>query len=159
MCNHRTVLFFSLAALLQVSPRTFVCSATHPKTLAAGAVRVNPKDGAVMVFVPAGPFLIGDADLKDNPRRTVRVDGYWIYKTDVTVAEYREFCQATGKRMPQAPSWGVERRRPDGGCGLDRCESLLQVGRIGASDGSPVGESRARWKREEVSLGEQLGSG
>jgi hypothetical protein len=89
---------------------------------AAGATRINPIDGAEMVYVPAGEFLMGskpaeiaavfmDASVhftgikKDGleceaPQRRVYLDGYWIYKNDVTVAQYRKFCQATGWPMP-----------------------------------------------------------
>ena len=74
--------------------------------------RVNPKDGAQMVYVPAGPFLMGDADLNNNPRRTVTLDAFWIYKTPVTVAQYRKFCQATGRAMPPAPFWGWKDNHP-----------------------------------------------
>jgi formylglycine-generating enzyme required for sulfatase activity len=68
--------------------------------------RVNPKDGAEMVLIPAGSFEMGDADLTDNPRRRVILSAYWIYKNDVTVGQYRRFCNATGQQMPQAPFWG-----------------------------------------------------
>jgi formylglycine-generating enzyme required for sulfatase activity len=68
--------------------------------------RVNPKDGATAVLIPAGPFEMGDADQEDNPRHIVVLSAYWIYKNDVTVAQYRRFCKATGRTMPDAPSWG-----------------------------------------------------
>jgi formylglycine-generating enzyme required for sulfatase activity len=69
-------------------------------------------DGAEMVYVPAGPFLRGDADQSDNPRRTVTLDAFWMYKTPVTVAQYRNFCQVTGRAMPTAPSWGWKEDHP-----------------------------------------------
>ncbi len=40
-------------------------------------------------------------------RRTA-VPGFWIDRCEVTVAEYRAFCQATGRSMP----WGSERLEP-----------------------------------------------
>ena len=58
----------------------------------AGSVRINPKDGAEMVYVPAGPFLMGEQDIRNNPRRTLTLDAFWIYKYEVTVAQYRKFC-------------------------------------------------------------------
>ena len=79
---------------------------------AAGATQINPVDGAEMVYVPAGPFLRGDADQSDNPRRTVTLDAFWMYKTPVTVAQYRNFCQVTGRAMPTAPSWGWKKDHP-----------------------------------------------
>jgi len=98
-----------------------------------GDVCVNPKDGAEMVWVPAGEFLRGSTDkeiatlLKDfsaandpikkiieaeKPQRKVYLDGYWIYRHPVTVAQYRKFCEATGRDMPEAPSWGWKDNHP-----------------------------------------------
>ncbi|MDE2207259.1 MAG: SUMF1/EgtB/PvdO family nonheme iron enzyme, partial [Armatimonadetes bacterium] len=67
--------------------------------------RTNPKDGAEMVWIPPGPFQMGDSDQSDNPPRRVTLSGFWMYKNDVTVTEYRRFCDATGWRMPPAPSF------------------------------------------------------
>jgi formylglycine-generating enzyme required for sulfatase activity len=33
------------------------------------------------------------------------MEGFWIYKNVVTVKRYRQFCQATGRKMPEAPSF------------------------------------------------------
>jgi len=63
--------------------------------------RVNPKDGATMVYVPAGDFLMGS----DLSQHTVYLNSYWIYQTEVTVAQYRKFCQVTDRQMPAEPSW------------------------------------------------------
>ena len=83
-----------------------------PACQAAGAearTRVDPKDGAEMVYVPAGEFVMGSKDGvgadDEHPQHTVDLDAYWIYKNDVTVAQYRKFCDATGRQMPQAPAW------------------------------------------------------
>jgi formylglycine-generating enzyme required for sulfatase activity len=104
MPHRPTVLFYLLAALLLLAPTPFARAAHHPKPLAAGTTRINPKDRALMVYVPAGPFLMGDVDLATIevtfPRHTVTLDAFWIYKNDVTVAQYRKFCQATGWPMP-----------------------------------------------------------
>ncbi|MGO8671408.1 MAG: formylglycine-generating enzyme family protein [Capsulimonadaceae bacterium] len=70
------------------------------------ATKINLIDGAVMVYVPAGPFQMGDADQKDNPVHTVTLSGYYIYKNDVTVAMYQKFCLSTGRTMPDPPRWG-----------------------------------------------------
>ena len=97
---------------------------------ATGAKRINPKDGAEMVYVPAGEFLMGSTDAEirslmaqypgtpkdmfpgESPQRRVYLDGYWIYKNDVTVAQYRKFCAATGRKMPGAPGWGWKDDHP-----------------------------------------------
>ena len=70
-----------------------------------GDACVNPKDGAEMVWVPAGEFVMGsnDGNADEMPQRTVYLDGYWIYKCEVTVAQYRKFCATTGCAMPEEP--------------------------------------------------------
>ena len=95
-----------------------------------GDVTVNLKDGAEMVWVPAGEFLMGTTDaevaalLKGNPayeaggfdsekpQRKVYLDGYWVYKYEVTVKQYRKFCKETNREMPKAPGWGEKDDHP-----------------------------------------------
>jgi formylglycine-generating enzyme required for sulfatase activity len=74
----------------------------------------NPKDGADMVFIPAGEFQFGsnDHDPDEVPFRKLAIDGYWIYKYEVTVGEYKIFCQETGHNMPPAPAWGWQDNFP-----------------------------------------------
>ena len=88
-------------------------TAPAPKRVEAG---INPKDGAEMVWVPAGEFLMGSTDDEgvrdERPQRKVYLDGYWMYKTEVTVAQYRKFCEATNREMPEAPEWGWKEDHP-----------------------------------------------
>ena len=62
--------------------------------LGVGSTKVNEKDGAEMVYVPAGEFLMGsgdsDADSDEVPVHAVYLDAYWIYKYEVTNAQYRQ---------------------------------------------------------------------
>ena len=59
-------------------------------------------------------YVIGDRmskqeDFADQqPQHTVWLDGFWIYKYDVTVAQYRKFCAKTGREMPEQPKWSKE---------------------------------------------------
>ena len=78
---------------------------------------VNPKDDAEMVLVGAGEFNMGSTDssylVSDaKPQRKVTLSSYWIYKYEVTVAQYRKFCQATNRQMPDPPSWGWIENHP-----------------------------------------------
>ncbi len=97
-------------------------------------VCVNPKDGAEMVWVPECEFTLGSTDeqivtvLKEyptdlqeivkvifdaqKPQRKVYLGGYWMYKYEVTVAQYRKFCEATKRKMPDAPDWGWKEDHP-----------------------------------------------
>jgi len=89
-----------------------------PANPEAGDVWVSPQDGKAMVFVPAGEFVMGsaagdaDAYSDERPQRRVYVDGFWIDKHEVTVAQYRRFCQAARRKMPSAPSWGWKNNHP-----------------------------------------------
>jgi iron(II)-dependent oxidoreductase len=81
----------------------------------AGTRIIHPGDGAVMVYVPAGEFIMGideadarkiatDLGLKVDqlwaweayPKRTVRLDGFFIDRCEVTVGQLRKFVEATG---------------------------------------------------------------
>jgi len=84
-------------------------------TFAANAVsKVNPKDGSVMITIPAGKFIMGSNDGSPNekPAHKVYLDSYQIGKYEVTVAQYRKFCKATGREMPTAPYWGWKDNHP-----------------------------------------------
>jgi eukaryotic-like serine/threonine-protein kinase len=63
---------------------------TTTPELAAGSSKVSPKDGMVMLYVPAGEFQMGYADGKadEQPVHTVYLDGFWIDQTEITNREY-----------------------------------------------------------------------
>jgi len=110
-------------------------------TLSAGAqgknansglamLKKNSKDGADMVFIPAGEFTMGSsqteidalvalvkygADLikAQGPQHKVMLDGYYIYRTPVTVAQYMEFCDETGHAKPPAPTFNPNWEKRD----------------------------------------------
>jgi|GEM_PF-1388741 formylglycine-generating enzyme required for sulfatase activity len=83
----------------------------------------NAKDGAEMVLVPRGSFLMGsttaevDAQFRDTglpvdwkkhtldeqPRHLQNVPAFFIYKYEVTSEQYQAFIAATGHRSP--PHW------------------------------------------------------
>ncbi len=65
-------------------------------------------DNSVMISIPAGEFIMGSncGDTEEKPVHKVYLDAYEIGKCEVTVAQYRAFCTATGRQMPKAPSWG-----------------------------------------------------
>jgi formylglycine-generating enzyme required for sulfatase activity len=73
--------------------------------------RSNPQDGATMVWVPGGSFTMGSPDdiaiyHGEQPQHTVTLSGYWMYQHEITVAQYRAFCTATGHALPEWPnSW------------------------------------------------------
>ncbi len=76
-----------------------------------------PKD---MIKIPAGEFIMGSNDIdkeakavqygdrrpwyaNERPERKVTLDTYYIDKTEVTNAQYKEFVEKAGHRAP--PNW------------------------------------------------------
>jgi formylglycine-generating enzyme required for sulfatase activity len=83
----------------------------EPKiTITGPQTAVNQRDGAELVWIPAGEFLRGSSEGQgggdERPQRKIALDGFWIYKTPVTLAQYMKFCQATGKEFE--PTWGQD---------------------------------------------------
>jgi formylglycine-generating enzyme required for sulfatase activity len=76
-------------------------------TASAGDTWTRPADGAVMVYVPAGEFLMGSADDDpdaaddEKPQHTVYLDAFWIDRTEVTNAQYRQCVEAGGCYEPE----------------------------------------------------------
>lgn len=69
---------------------------------AGGAIRtqVSQTDGAVLVYVPAGAFVMGsDAGEKnERPTRRVQLSAYWIDRTEVTASSFARFAEAARYR-------------------------------------------------------------
>jgi serine/threonine-protein kinase len=83
-------------------------------TLGIGSVEVSPKDYMVMVYVPAGEFLMGSDKAKDSqadsnelPQHTVYLDP-WVDQTEVTNAQYFR-CVANGQCTPPNNVWSDNR--------------------------------------------------
>jgi formylglycine-generating enzyme required for sulfatase activity len=62
-------------------------------------------DGGVLVYVPAGEFTMGYTGF-DAPEKRVSLDGYWIYKTEVTNSMYA-FCVSVGACAPPVQEVGA----------------------------------------------------
>ncbi|MGE5343464.1 MAG: SUMF1/EgtB/PvdO family nonheme iron enzyme [Candidatus Omnitrophota bacterium] len=58
-------------------------------------------DGILMVYIPAGEFIMGsddkdkDAYSDEKPSHKIYLDGYWLGKTEVTVSQFRTFLNKT----------------------------------------------------------------
>ena len=80
---------FSRLKLLSKSPTTVPAP--------VGAATVSPQSAA-MVHIPAGTFWMGSDDPRfpdAGPVHQVKVDGFWIDRTDVTNAQFEKFVEAT----------------------------------------------------------------
>ena len=102
--------FLTRIALLSVIALIFICikflivkvtQRTNPlmANLAVGEIR-NPKDGSILIEIPAGSFIMGrDSGESDaKPAHTVYLNKYYIGKYEVTVGQFRKFVKSTGYR-------------------------------------------------------------
>jgi sulfatase modifying factor 1 len=114
--------FMGLVCLLAISPRETKGSFRAMKLvtdLASEHARWNPgmvaeedsikkspgrPDHTDMVRVEGGSFEMGGE--VDKPIHTVTLSDFYIDKYEVTVAQYRQFCEATRRTMPDPPPFG-----------------------------------------------------
>ena len=79
--------------------------------------RINAVDGAALVWVPGGTFTMGSpegvGEDREHPAHLVTLTGFWLYKYEVTVAQYRDFCTATERVLPKFPDdcWSWQGKR------------------------------------------------
>jgi eukaryotic-like serine/threonine-protein kinase len=70
----------------------------------------SPKDGMLLVRIPAGPFMMGSNRSPwdfESPEHTVTLDEYWIDRIPVTNALFAQFVAATGHRtQAEQVGWG-----------------------------------------------------
>ncbi|MHC4922711.1 MAG: SUMF1/EgtB/PvdO family nonheme iron enzyme [Planctomycetota bacterium] len=69
------------------------------------------KDGSEMVLVPGGPFLMGDEDGSDDerPAHMVELGPFLMDRHEVTVGQFRRFCETTDREMPSQPECANDR--------------------------------------------------
>lgn len=70
-------------------------------------LKINEVDGAEIVLIPSGEFLMGSDKANDPyfwgaeaPEHTVTLDSYWIYRTEVTQSMYKECDEANACPAP-----------------------------------------------------------
>lgn len=95
----------STGLVLAVSPLataliTAQQSAQHPEL---GDTQTCTKDGALMVYVPAGQFEMGSSQAQ--PIHTVALDAFWIDQTEVTNAMFTAFLNEQGHQIEEGASW------------------------------------------------------
>lgn len=79
------------------------------QTRTSGSV-IIAKDGAEMVLIPEGEFLMGSPEgegaSNEHPQHKVYLDAYYIDKYEVTFEQYNKFCESTGRSKPSDRGWG-----------------------------------------------------
>ena len=109
-----------LAALLLLTARALLAQDEAKPWNAPGAEagdHIAGPDGGIYVWVPPGAFLMGstDADIRavevlgiqavwlksETPaHRVTLTHGFWLGMFEVTVRQYRVFCEAAGRELP-----------------------------------------------------------
>ncbi len=85
-----------MATRISPAPAAVTSHGTRP---ARKSARSKAKDQlAAMKWIPGGTFGMGSADFypEEDPVHRVTVDGFWMDRHPVTVAEFRRFVTATG---------------------------------------------------------------
>jgi formylglycine-generating enzyme required for sulfatase activity/tRNA A-37 threonylcarbamoyl transferase component Bud32 len=93
---------------LTPSPATSSPSPARPSPRASPSPQMarvlhNPRDGSVLVWIPPGSFRMGsrDGDADEQPVHWVHFErGFYLGKTEVTWRQFRAFCKATGRDLP-----------------------------------------------------------
>jgi serine/threonine-protein kinase len=80
--------------------------------LGIGSTKTSTKDGTILAYIPAGNFEMGAfPDMQANmlalcencdpgsitdqsPQRTIFLDAFWIYRTEVTIAQFQKFVES-----------------------------------------------------------------
>ncbi len=84
----------------------------HASALAPGTVREHPQDGLKYVWIPPGTFMMGcspndtaGSDAEKPSHQLTITKGFWMSRTQVTVAAYERFALVTGRTLPVAPAY------------------------------------------------------
>jgi formylglycine-generating enzyme required for sulfatase activity len=85
-------------------------------TILLFTVTNNAQSYPQLVKVTGGTFTMGDehglGQEDEQPTHQVTLTDFYIGKTEVTVAQYRSYCNATGVSMPEEPSLGWNSNDP-----------------------------------------------
>jgi formylglycine-generating enzyme required for sulfatase activity len=78
-----------------------------PTTDAVKAPTQSTPEELGMVLVRASDFVMGkDGDADHSPAHTVHIHEFYLDAREVTNAQYQEYCETTGKKLPEF--WGME---------------------------------------------------
>jgi formylglycine-generating enzyme required for sulfatase activity len=109
----------ALLAIVVVAAAAFSWSYFARRAPAPKAVRTNSIDGLEYAWIAPGTFMMGcspgdnECSSNEKPPRSVAIqNGFWIGRTEVTVAAYKRFAQATVRDMPREPVFALQALNP-----------------------------------------------
>ncbi len=93
--------------------QTLVLSVATSTLLLAQAPATIPEKPEV-IMVQGGSFQMGsNQETDEQPVHSESVNSFSIGKYEVTVGQYKAFCTATGRAMPEEPNWGWQDKHPE----------------------------------------------
>jgi len=104
---YRCLCWMGVMVLMGAVPEAAGIPATTNGTSASGDTSKG-KDGAPLILIPAGPFLMGSNDGLPNerPEHTVTLNAYYIDQFEVTAGRYQKFIESAKRDLP--PTWDDE---------------------------------------------------
>jgi len=114
----RLPLWIGIAAILAISAVAAVVYRTHSAVVSTQLVaapkptlpQIYSDAHGKMVLVAQGTFIFGSAT--DNTEKNVTLPDFYIEESEVSNAEYRQFCQATGHAPPLSPDYETHPEYP-----------------------------------------------
>src|SRR5436305_1004417 len=97
----RLLLFrLALAQLLAGCSLLLITFTIHAED--TNPIRTNSADAAIMILIPAGPFVMGtlDGEPDEAPPRRETLPAFYIDKFEVTNEQYAKFLKATARKPP-----------------------------------------------------------
>jgi formylglycine-generating enzyme len=94
-----------------LSPETMLFMVTLALLVMLGNMLSTKDKHKGMVWVPGGEFIMGSntpfAKPNEQPAHKVKINGFWMDKTDITNAQFKAFVKATGyvTTAEQKPDW------------------------------------------------------
>lgn len=99
-----------LLCLLAFLPST-TAHAVKSQQQPAKTAYTEPTTGMEFMAIPGGTFTMGNSDdIYARPVRELTLKPFFLGRHEVTFEEYSKFCDATGRQLPSANGWGIERR-------------------------------------------------
>ncbi len=91
-----------------IIPLLLICSFVH------GQKKLIIPEKPEVIRVEGGVFYMGSENGENDemPIHAVSLNTYSIGKYPVTVGQYKKYCKAIGKKMPDAPDWGWKDKHP-----------------------------------------------
>lgn len=102
---HRSaIIFFYL--LFCMTTVAFAAKEQQPKS-----AYIEPTTKMEFVNIPGGTFDMGsNEDKSAQPVHQVTIKPFLLGRYEVTFEQYSKFCDATGRQIPPANGWGIEKR-------------------------------------------------